>query len=74
MKSTLGFIIFALVLVGLLFFLSPKKYPPLPKDKVHVSITDASACFACHGPGKQYKLKPSHPPKFECFKCHEPQK
>jgi len=70
MKNMLGFVMFAVVLVGLLFTLSSKKYPRLPNDKVHAGITDVSACFACHGPGKQYKLKPSHPPKFECFKCH----
>ena len=42
----------------------------LPGDKVH-SITEISECSTCHGPGKQYQLKPSHPPKFECFKCHK---
>jgi hypothetical protein len=74
MKGTLGFVIFAVALLGLLYFLSSNKYPPLPNDKIHAAITDASACFSCHGPGKQYKLKPSHPPKFECFKCHTPKK
>jgi hypothetical protein len=72
MKNMLGFIIFALVVSGLLFLLSSKKYPPLPNDKVHTAIIKDSACFDCHGPGKQYQLKPSHPPKFECSKCHKP--
>jgi hypothetical protein len=25
---------------------------------------------ACHGPGMQYEIKKTHPPKFECLKCH----
>ena len=70
MKKSLGFIMFAFAVFGLLFLLSSKKYPPLPNDKVHAAITKDAACFDCHGPGKQYPLKPSHPPKFECFKCH----
>jgi hypothetical protein len=72
MKNTLGFIIFAIVLLVLLFFLSSSKYPHLPKDKIHAAITKDSACSDCHGPGHRHQLKPEHPPKFECLKCHKP--
>jgi len=72
MKNTLGFVMIAFVLLGLLFFLSSKKYPPLPKDKDHATITSDAACFDCHGKGQRNQLKPEHPPKFECLKCHKP--
>jgi len=72
MKTTLGFVIFAFVVLGLLLFLSSSKYPPLPKDKDHADLTRDSACSDCHGSGKRYQLKPEHPPKFECLKCHKP--
>jgi hypothetical protein len=71
MRNTLWFVIFMLVVIGVLFSLSSKKYPPLPRDKVHAAITDTTVCFECHGPGKNYPQKPSHPPKFECMKCHK---
>jgi len=71
MKNTLGFVIFSLAVLGLLFSLSAEKYPPLPRDEVHATMTDTAVCFACHGPGKNFPQKPSHPPKFECLKCHK---
>ena len=71
MKSILGFIIFALVVVGILIFFSGKEFGRIPQDGLHAGISDAAACMDCHGPGKKNELKKAHPPKFECFKCHK---
>ncbi|MFO0754355.1 MAG: hypothetical protein U0411_13660 [Thermodesulfovibrionales bacterium] len=73
MKNTAAFIIFALAVLGLLFFLSGKHYPRVPNDPAHgaVALTDSTACMECHGQGKRAPLKASHPPKFECHQCHK---
>ncbi len=71
MKSIIGFIVFVLIVVVLLFSISGKKYPRIPDDASHKAITETAACMECHGQGKQYQMKPSHPPKVECFKCHK---
>jgi hypothetical protein len=56
----------------LLFFLSSnKKVPPVPADALHSGITTEAGCAACHGPGKQAPLKPTHPPKEQCLVCHK---
>ena len=67
----MGFIIFVLVVLALFFSISGRKYPQIPADDKHKGIIDTLACIECHGPGKQYQRKPSHPPKTECFKCHK---
>jgi hypothetical protein len=66
-----SFVIFILVIVGVLLLFPGKKYPPMPDDQVHRAAKDEKACMECHGPGKKDAMKKSHPPKFECFKCHE---
>ncbi|MEW6118122.1 MAG: hypothetical protein AB1553_14680 [Nitrospirota bacterium] len=73
MKNTVIFIIFVLVIVGLLYSISGKRHARIPDDVLHrqVSATDSAACMECHGPGKAAALKPEHPPKFECHKCHK---
>jgi hypothetical protein len=72
MKTTIGFIVFVLLVLGLLYFISTgKKYPPLPADSRHAGITDTAVCMDCHGEGRESAMKPTHPPKFECLKCHE---
>ncbi|MDA8170136.1 MAG: hypothetical protein M0Z59_10650 [Nitrospiraceae bacterium] len=71
MKSAMGFILFAAVIVVFLLVFSGRKYPPIPDDPWHAAITSEKACMACHGPGRQYPLKAAHPPKFSCFKCHK---
>lgn len=71
MKSTISFIIFVLVVLGLLYSISGKKYSHVPDDAAHKGITDYALCMGCHGPGKQAPLKDTHPPKYECFKCHK---
>lgn len=72
MKNTIGFAVFVLVVLLLLFFLSSsKKVPPIPSDALHSGITTEAGCAACHGPGKQAPLKPTHPPKEQCLVCHK---
>jgi len=64
-------VVFVLIVVGVLVFFPGKKYPVIPGDEAHRAAGDEKACMECHGRGKEYALKDSHPPKFECFKCHE---
>jgi hypothetical protein len=70
-KSAIGFIVFVLIVIGLLFTFSMKEFPLIPDDAFHRGIQDAAVCMECHGPGKRYEMKKTHPPKFECFKCHK---
>jgi hypothetical protein len=70
MKSFMGFVIFVVVIVVVLLMFPGKEYPRIPDDAFHRGITDVAACMDCHGPGRQYEIKKSHPPKFECLKCH----
>jgi hypothetical protein len=71
MKSTMGFIAFAAILLLLLFLLSSgRKAPDIPVDVLHRVITTDAACTECHAPGKAAPLKPSHPPKEQCMICH----
>jgi hypothetical protein len=72
MKNAIGFAVFVLVVLLLLFLLSSsKKVPPIPSDDLHSGITTEADCAACHGPGKQAPLKPTHPPKEQCLVCHK---
>jgi hypothetical protein len=74
MKNTLVFLAFVLVVLGLLYAISGKRVPPplIPGDSIHAGEgSDTSVCTGCHGPGKEAPLKPKHPPKYECFKCHK---
>ncbi len=66
----LGFIVFVVVVVGLLLLFPGKTYPPIPSDDLHKAAKDNAACLECHGQGKKNELKKSHPPKFDCIKCH----
>jgi hypothetical protein len=65
------FIIFVMIVVGFLFLLPGKQYAPIPDDGLHKAAGDVAACMKCHGPGKKNELKKTHPPKYECFKCHK---
>ncbi|OGW30224.1 MAG: hypothetical protein A2X59_10585 [Nitrospirae bacterium GWC2_42_7] len=74
MKNTLVFVVFVLVVVGLLFSISGKRSPQIPNDTDHRAITDTTVCLGCHGPSQKYQRKTTHPPKHECFKCHKNKK
>ncbi len=71
MKSTVIFIVFVLTVLGFLYAISGRKYSQMPADANHTGVADTALCMECHGVGKQYAQKPTHPPKFECLKCHK---
>lgn len=73
MKNTLIFIAFVLVVLGLLYAVSGRRVEPrpIPIDSRHEAVKDPKICMDCHGPGKDAAMKRSHPPKYECFKCHK---
>ena len=73
MKNSVGFILFAAIVLVVLFYVSSsgKKPPVIPADNVHAIITTDAACRECHAPGKAAALKPSHPPKEQCLECHK---
>ena len=73
MKSTIGFIIFVLMIVLVLHAISGNRYSQIPGDDIHkpLEVSNSAACMACHGFGKKAALKETHPPKFDCFKCHK---
>lgn len=71
MKNSLLFLVFVLAVLGFLYAISGKKYSRMPADANHIGVTDIALCMECHGVGKQYARKPTHPPKFECLKCHK---
>lgn len=73
LKGTVGFVIFSLAVLGVFYALSGKKIVQVPRDDMHNGVTKetpVSFCMDCHGPGKPYARKPSHPPKDDCLKCH----
>lgn len=74
MKKGIIFVIFILTVLGILFLISGKKYPRIPSDTSHISVTIPAECMKCHGTDAEHYIKTSHPPKFECFKCHKPEK
>jgi len=69
-KYTAVFIVFVLLVIGVLYFLSGGEYSKIPLDADHAGITDTAVCMQCHGPQGKNAMKDSHPPKYECFKCH----
>lgn len=74
MKKGVIFIIFILAVLGILFSISDKKFPRIPDDDSHRAVTIPAECMKCHGTDAEHYKKSSHPPKFECFKCHKPGK
>lgn len=74
MKSALGFVILVILVLGALFLLPRRKWPPMPNDAAHCASITVADCRQCHAPGKVAPLKSSHPPKLHCFKCHKMKK
>ncbi len=71
MRKTMSFVIFVVVVLAFLFYLSQtKKAPFMPSDALHAGLTSEKACAECHGPGKNSPLLPGHPPKEQCLICH----
>jgi len=54
-----------------LYLLSLKTVLPIPEDDAHKGIMEEQACFECHGEGKEFARKKTHPPKDQCLKCHK---
>jgi hypothetical protein len=73
MKKNIMFLFTILGILLILFAVSRKEFTPIPDDPDHTSISDISSCNECHGPEGEHPMKESHPPKYECFKCHKPQ-
>jgi hypothetical protein len=71
MKKFGLFAVFVVLVIGFLLSISSTKYSDIPDDADHAGITDAEACMKCHGPDKKDALKDTHPPKYECMKCHK---
>jgi hypothetical protein len=72
MKSSLGLMIAAVVIVLCLFILSStgRKAPLIPQDAAHQGISSQEGCIACHAPGRSSPLNEKHPPKEQCLVCH----
>ncbi|HET6514027.1 MAG TPA: hypothetical protein VFG09_02620 [Thermodesulfovibrionales bacterium] len=71
MKNTIIFVIFVLLVLGLLTLFSGTRAPRIPEDSRHAALSDNAACMECHGPGKVAERKKTHPPKDECLLCHK---
>ncbi len=72
MKKSLSLIVFAAVILLILFFVSAgKKVPLIPDDIFHKNVMTNDACLVCHGPGQDSPLKATHPPKEQCLVCHK---
>jgi len=74
LRGTLGFLLFALLVVGVFYLISGKKIVQVPKDEFHNGVTyetPISFCMECHGEGKEHQRRPTHPPKDDCLKCHK---
>jgi hypothetical protein len=76
MKGKLGFLVFVVAVVGLLllYTFTAEEFPRLPADSIHMTAMAPHACMECHGAGKKDAIKKTHPPKFDCPKCHKPAK
>jgi cytochrome c553 len=72
MKKNIMFLLTILGILLILFAVSRKEFPAVPDDPDHASSSDIRSCNECHGPEGKHAMKESHPPKYECFKCHKP--
>ncbi len=71
MLKNIIFVLIIVSVVALLNFFSSKRFIPFPPDETHMSITEEYMCFECHSEDGEYPQKEDHPPKEQCFKCHE---
>ncbi len=68
--NTVIFVLFVLVVIGLLTAISGERSPRVPIDAIHNGIEDNAVCLECHGPGMAQERGPKHPPKDQCLLCH----
>jgi hypothetical protein len=71
-RNVIGYVIFVAAVVGILYASSGRRFPQIPADGIHHNITDNAVCLSCHGPRGPNPMKLTHPPKFDCPKCHKP--
>jgi cytochrome c553 len=71
MKHVIIFLVFAALVVGLLFTLSGTKAPRIPDNEQHLVFDVAEVCWDCHGPEGEAPRKETHPPKDQCLECHK---
>ena len=71
MKHVLIFLVFILLVVGLLFTLSDNKSPRIPDDETHTIFQAEAICWECHGPEGEVPRRKGHPPKDQCLECHK---
>jgi len=72
-KRDILFVAGALLVVAALYYLSTTgKHPPyIPADDVHVAAKVKEDCQVCHGKDKEVPMKPGHPFKDQCLRCHK---
>jgi cytochrome c553 len=71
MKHVAIFLVFAALIVGLLFTLSDTKAPRIPDNEQHLVFDVEEVCWDCHGPDGEAPRKETHPPKDQCLECHK---
>jgi cytochrome c553 len=71
MKHVVIFLVFAALIVGLLFTLSGTKAPRIPDSEQHLVFDEEGVCWDCHGPEGEAPRKETHPPKDQCLECHK---
>jgi hypothetical protein len=71
MKHVLIFLVFILLVVGLLFTVSDTKAPRIPDDETHTIFYVEEVCWECHGPEGEVPRRKNHPPKDQCLECHK---
>jgi hypothetical protein len=71
MKKNFIFIAVTALVILLLYLLSTENVVPIPFDENHMAVNKEEMCLNCHDENKEYPRKKEHPPKDQCFKCHE---
>lgn len=71
MKNTLSFVVFVLLVLGLLYAISGTRSPRIPEDSYHTVIDNDALCMECHSAGGSAPRKETHPPKDQCLECHK---
>jgi len=70
-KATVGFVVFVIVVLAVLFLISGPQSPRIPDDENHVVWNRTTLCLDCHGPEAVAPRGKEHPPKDACLKCHK---
>ena len=71
MKHVAIFLVFVLLVVGLLYSVSGTKSPRIPDNENHLVFDREDVCMECHGPEGVVPRRDTHPPKDQCLQCHK---